>query len=101
MLYNVEDDMSDRGFLFLFSLLMIVAGVGAAVWLVITGQAGTVDGLFLVLVALLTALVFALYVKFMISRAMEAAAEPVSKTAKASASPAATKPAPAAPVAQE
>ena len=41
--------MSDRGFLFLFSVLMIVAGVATVAYLVATGQAGTVDGLFLTL----------------------------------------------------
>jgi len=87
--------------LFLFSVLMIIAGVGAAVWLLVTGQAGTVDGLFLFLTALLTALVFALYVVFMIHRAMEAAAAPAPQPAKAAAgqAAAAAKPAPA-PVAQ-
>ncbi len=92
--------MSDRGFLFLFSVLLIVAGLGAAVWLVATGQAGTVDGLFLLLTALLIALCFALYVVFMIRRAMEAATKPVAQPAKAGAAAPAAKPAPAA-VAQE
>jgi hypothetical protein len=64
--------MSDRGALFLFSLFMIVVSLGAAVWLLVTGQAGTVDGLFLFLTALLSVAVFALYVKFVIGRAMEA-----------------------------
>jgi len=68
--------MSDRGFLFLFSVFMIVASLGTAVWLGVTGQALTVDGLFLVLTALLTALVFLLYVIFTIRRAMEPAAKP-------------------------
>ncbi|MBZ5728270.1 MAG: hypothetical protein LAP87_25195 [Acidobacteriia bacterium] len=77
--------MPDRAYLFLFSILMILAGLGAAVWLVVTGQAGTVDGLFLVLTALLIALVFALYVVFMIRRAMEAAAKPAVQPAKAGA----------------
>ena len=35
---------------------MIVASLGAVVWLVATGQAGTVDGLFLLLTALTDAL---------------------------------------------
>ena len=64
--------MSDRGALFLFSLLMILASLGAAVWLLVTGQAGTVDGLFLFLTALLAAAAFALYVKFVVGKAMEA-----------------------------
>ena len=77
--------MSDRGFLFLFSVFMIVASLGAAVWLGATGQALTVDGLFMVLVALLTALVFLLYVIFVIRRAMEPAAKPAAAKAPAKA----------------
>ena len=50
--------MSDRGFLFLFSVLMIAVSLGSAAYLVATGQAGTVDGLFLVVTALLIALCF-------------------------------------------
>jgi hypothetical protein len=88
--------MSDRGFLFLFSILMVVAGLGAAAWLFVTGQAGTVDGLFLLLTALLVALVFALYVVYMIRRAMEAAAPPSAQAAKVGAAGPAAKTAPAA-----
>ena len=69
--------MSDRGLLFLFSILMIAAGLGVAVWLAATGQAGTVDGLFLVLTALITAAAFALYALFLLRRAMEAGKPPV------------------------
>jgi uncharacterized membrane-anchored protein len=80
--------MSDRGFLFLFSVLVIVAGVAAAAYLVATGQAATVDGLFLALTALLLAAGFAMYLIYMIRRAMEAAkpkpATPAPKTAAAS-----------------
>jgi hypothetical protein len=81
--------MSDRGFLFLFSIAMILGGLGTAVWLGVTGQAATVDGLFMALTALLTALVFALYLRFMVKRAME-------EVAKAAAPPAKTAPAPSA-----
>ena len=83
--------MSDRGMLFLFSVLMIVGSLATAGWLFASGQAATVDGLFLLLTALLVALSFALYLKFMIKRAMEAAA-PAAQPAK-TAAPA--KPAPA------
>ena len=76
--------MSDRAGLFLFSLFMVVASLGAAVWLFVTGQAGTVDGLFLALTALLGAAVFGLYVKFMIGRAMEAQKQPPAPAARAS-----------------
>ena len=78
--------MSDRGALFLFSLLMIVVSLGAVGWLFIAGQALTVDGLFLVLVALLIAAVFGLYVKFVIGRAMAAQVQ-AAKPAKAASTP--------------
>jgi len=80
--------MSDRGFLFLFSVFMIVASLGGAVWLGVSGQAFTIDGLFLALTLLLTAAVFLLYVIFTIRRAMEAqvkAAAPAKVAAKATA----------------
>ena len=85
--------MSDRGFLFLFSIAMVLGGVGTAVWLGATGQAATVDGLFMALTALLVALAFALYLKFMIKRAMEEVAQPAAKPAKA-ATASSAKPAP-------
>ena len=84
--------MSDRGFLFLFSILMIIGCLATAGWLFATGQAATVDGLFLMLTALLIALCFLLYVIFLIRRAMESNA-PAAQTAKAGKAPAA-KPAP-------
>jgi hypothetical protein len=77
--------MSDRGFLFLFSLFMIAASLGTAVWLGVSGQALTVDGLFMVLVALLTALVFILYVFFVLRRAMEPPPKPAAAKAPAKA----------------
>ena len=85
--------MSDRGFLFLFSIAMILGGVGTAAWLAATGQAITVDGLFMALTALLVALAFGLYLKFMLKRAMEEIAKPAAAPAK-SASAAGAKPAP-------
>jgi hypothetical protein len=63
--------MSDRAFSFLFSCAVILASLGATAWLVATGQAETVDGLFLLLMCLTIALAFGLYVMFMIRRAME------------------------------
>ncbi len=47
-----EGMMSDRGFLFLFSVLAILAGLGTAVWLLVTGQADSFDGIFLLLTSL-------------------------------------------------
>ena len=63
--------MSDRGMLFLFSVLMVIRFAGGRVWLLVTGQAAYVDGLFLLLTCLLSALAFALYLMFMINRAKE------------------------------
>jgi hypothetical protein len=73
---------------------MIAVGLGSAVWLVANGQAGTVDGLFLVLTALVVAASFALYAVFLIRRALEAAAKPTAKAAPAATKTAASKPAP-------
>jgi small-conductance mechanosensitive channel len=88
--------MSDRGLLFIFSILMALGALAVAGWLVVSGQAGTVDGLFLLLTALLTALCFVLYVVFLIRRAMEVATRPAAaQTAKAGASAPGAKPAPA------
>ena len=87
--------MSDRLWLFIFSVLMIVGGLAASAWLIISGQALTVDGLFLLLVALLAALVFALYLKFLIGNAMKAA-KPAAAPAKPAAAKPAAKPTPAA-----
>lgn len=85
--------MSDRGLLFLFSILMIAAGLGAAAWMVATGQADTVDGLFLVLTALTFAAAFVLYAVFLIRRAIEAVAKPAAKAAPAGAKSTAARPA--------
>jgi hypothetical protein len=79
---------------------MEVASLAAAGWLLATGQAGTVDGLFLFLTSLLVALAFALYLAFMIRRAMEGVTAPVPQPARATtqtnaAAQAQNKPAPA------
>jgi len=62
--------MSDRGVLFVFSLIAIVACLAAAVWLVASGQARYVDGLFLLLSSLVIALAFALYLSYVVKSAM-------------------------------
>jgi len=90
--------MSDRAILFLFSVLMVIVALAASGWLVVSGQAGSVDGLFLLLTCLLTAFAFACYLLYMIHRATEALQAPPPKPAKA-ATPAA-KPAAAASTSQ-
>ena len=79
--------MSDRGILFLFSILMVIVALAAAAWLVVSGQAGSVDGLFLLLTCLLTAFAFGCYLLYMVHRAMEAL-QPAPKAAAAKAAPA-------------
>jgi hypothetical protein len=87
--------VSDRAILFLFSVVVEIASLGAAGWLLASGQAGSVDGLFLLLTCLLIALAFGLYLAFMIRRAMEPA-PPAPQPAKSAAPPPAqSKPAPA------
>ncbi len=87
--------VSDRAILFLFSVVVEIASLAAAGWLLYSGQAASVDGLFLLLTCLLVALAFGLYLLFMIRRAMEPA--PAAQSAKASAAaPAQSKPAPVA-----
>ena len=94
--YRIEGadlQMSDRGFLFLFSVLMIAASGAAVAYLLVTGQAGTVDGLFLVITALLIAACFVIYLAYMIRRAMEAE-KPAAQPAKAGSASSPAKPAP-------
>jgi len=71
---------------------MIAASGAAAAYLVASGQAGTVDGLFLVVTALLIALCFILYVAYMIRTAMAAPPPPAQKE-KAGPAASAAKPA--------
>ena len=71
----------------MFSLAVVVASLVAAGWLVATGQAGSVDGLFLLLTCLLIALSFGLYLAFLVRRAMEST-EAAAQPAKAAAAPA-------------
>jgi len=88
--------VSDRAILFVFSVVVEIASLAAAGWLLASGQAGSVDGLFLLLTCLLVALAFGLYLVFMIRRAMEPAHVPAALPARAStAAPAQSKPAPA------
>ena len=67
---------------------MIAAGVATVAYLLATGQALTMDGLFLALTALLLAAGFGMYLIYMIRRAMEPA-KPAPATAKTAASSAA------------
>jgi predicted lipid-binding transport protein (Tim44 family) len=88
--------VSDRALLFLFSIVVLIGSLAAAGWLLVSGQAGSVDGLFLLLTCLLVALAFALYIGFVIGQARQQTAAPVAQPAKASAAPPAqAKPAPA------
>ena len=68
--------------------MVVLASLGAAGWLVATGQAASVDGLFLLLTCLLVAAAFGLYVMFMLRRAMEPVEAPAAKPAAKAAAPA-------------
>jgi hypothetical protein len=79
--------MSDRGLLFLFSILVIVVCLGTCGVLLMNGQAATFDGVFLILMCLSIALAFGLYLMFMINRAMEPPPAPAKTAAKPAAKP--------------
>jgi hypothetical protein len=74
--------MSDRALLFIFGILVIIVCLGTCGALLINGQAESVDGLFLILMCLAIALAFALYLMFMIRRAMERPPAPAKTGAK-------------------
>ena len=84
--------MTDRAWLFLVSVFVVLLSLAAAVWLVVSGHVHSLDGLFLLLVCKLTALAFALYIWSLIStarkelekeREKEAAPKPAPKKATA------------------
>ena len=58
--------MSDRAFLFFISLVVLIAALGVAGWLIATHEVGTVDGLFLFSSCMVIALAFGLYLRWMI-----------------------------------
>lgn len=66
--------MLERVAVFAFSLLMIVGSLAVAVWLVVTGQAAYVDGLFLLLVCLVFAAAFTACAVLLIKAGMQPAA---------------------------
>jgi hypothetical protein len=63
--------MSDRAVLFLVSVAVVLVCLGTSGWLVATGQAAYLDGLFLLATCLVLALAFGVYVVVLIRRAME------------------------------
>lgn len=62
--------MSDRAFLFLFSLAVVIAGLVAGGWLIVTDQVGTVDGLFLFCSCGVIIFAFGLYLRWMVRSVM-------------------------------
>jgi hypothetical protein len=84
--------MSDRAILFLFSIVVIAGSLATAGWLLASGQAASLDGIFLLLTCLLVAFAFGLYVMFLIRRAMQAPEPAVAKTAAAAKSAAPAQP---------
>ena len=78
--------MSNRGVAFLISVLIVMACLGVSVWLVVSGQAGYVDGLFLLLTCLLLALAFGLYLMYLVKAAIQEFEPPPSASKPATAS---------------
>ena len=75
--------MSDRALLFLISAAALIGALGAAIWLVLTGQTGTFDGNFLLVACLVVSAAFGLYLRFLIRNAMERQApKPTPQAAK-------------------
>jgi glucose-6-phosphate-specific signal transduction histidine kinase len=74
--------LTDRALLFLLSLAALIGAVAAAVWLIATGQTGTFDGNFLLVVSLVIAAAFGLYIKFMIRKTMEQPAQKPARVAE-------------------
>jgi hypothetical protein len=68
---GIVEVMSDRSLLFIGTLVMLMVCLGSRGALVATGQAATLDGLFLMSVCGVGALAFGLYLLFMINRAKE------------------------------
>ena len=68
--------MSDQGVLLLFSVGVILAALGIAAWLIVTGQTAYIDGLFLLLSCLVLVLAFGLYLRYLVRTAMQAAIAP-------------------------
>ncbi len=63
--------MSGRGWLFLLSIAVVLASLAVAGWLLLTGQALSFDGLFLLLTCLVLAFAFGLYGGFLLKQAMK------------------------------
>ena len=70
--------MTNRALLFLVGVILEISALGVAIWLAVSGQLGTFDGNFLFLSALVIAMAFTLYLKFIVRQALEspAAAKP-------------------------
>jgi hypothetical protein len=71
----------ERVGVFVFSLLMVAGSLGLAVWLVTTGQAAYVDGLFLLLVCFVFAGVFGTCARLVVRAGIEGAAAPAAPKA--------------------
>ncbi len=59
--------MPERAWLFLISVVLVLGSLAFPVWLVATGQAASVEGLFLLLAFAVMALVFAVVIKMLLS----------------------------------
>ncbi|HYM12556.1 MAG TPA: hypothetical protein VEU62_17600 [Bryobacterales bacterium] len=81
--------MLERLGVLLFSTLLVAGSLAGAVWIIATGQLQGIDGIFLMLVCLVLALVFAIVAHSLVKNAMATATQPAAAKAKAVAKPAA------------
>jgi hypothetical protein len=58
--------VTDQLWLFLFSALMVLISLGAAVWLIASGSAAQLEGVFLLLVCGVVALTFGVTIRLLI-----------------------------------
>ena len=70
--------MSEHGVLALCSLLLVVGSLAVAVWLVASGQAVNLDGLFMLAACLVVALAFGLCLRSLAKGASKAQSGPAS-----------------------
>jgi hypothetical protein len=64
--------MKERIAVLLFSIVMVLGSLATAAWMIATGQVVDMDGIFLLLVLLLFALVFSLCIRSLFSGGKEA-----------------------------
>jgi asparagine N-glycosylation enzyme membrane subunit Stt3 len=73
--------MLERLGVFLFSVFMVAGSLALAVWIVVSGQAAYVDGIFMLLVSLVLALTFTIIIS-VITGSLQAAERKIPAAAR-------------------